>query len=78
MALIIHCSESFAKVTLLEGEGVAIFVVLSVIGKGDDGGLTLLVVHVLGIFKIWFDAIININQINEVLVVFGNLYRYFA
>ena len=48
----IHYSESFAKVTLLEGERVAIFVVLSVMGKGDDGGLTLLVVCILGMFKI--------------------------
>ena len=74
----IHCSESFAKVTLLEGEGVAIFVVLSVMGKGGDDGLTLLVVRVLGMFEIWFNAIANVERINEVPVAFGNLHRYFA
>ena len=65
------------KATLLEGEEVAIFIVLLVIGKGDNSGLTLLVVHVLGIFEIWFDAIINVKQIYEVPVVFGSLYWYF-
>ena len=74
----IHYSKSFTKVTLLEREGVAIFAVLSVIGEGDDGGLTLLVVCVLGMFKIWFDMIVNIKRINKVLVAFGNLYWYFA
>jgi len=52
LALIIYCSESFAKVTLLEGEGVAIFAVLLVMGEGDDSRLTLLVVRVLGMFEI--------------------------
>ena len=66
------------KVTHLEGEEVAIFVVLSVMGKGDDGGLTLLVVHVLGMFKIWFDAIVNVKRIDEVPFFFGNLHQYFA
>ena len=57
----IHYSESFTKVTLLEGEGVAIFVVLLVMSKGDDGVLTLLVVCILDMFEILFDVIVNIK-----------------
>ena len=66
------------KVTLLEGEGVTIFVVLLVVGKGDDSGLILLVARVVGMFKICFHTIANANQINEIPVVFGDLYWYFA
>ena len=49
------------KVTRLEGEGVAIFIVLSVMSKENDSRLTLLVVRVLGMFEIWFDTIINVK-----------------
>ena len=66
------------KVTLFEGEGVAIFVVLSVMGKRDNSRLTLLVLRILGMFKIWFDEIVNVKRINKVPVIFSNLYQYFA
>ena len=70
----IHCFESFTKVTLLEGEGVIIFIVLLVVGKGDDSGLILLVACVVGMFEICFNAIANANRINKVLVIFGDLF----
>ena len=66
------------KVTLLEGEGVTIFIVLLVVGEGDNSGLILLVAHVIGMFEICFDAIANANRINKIPVIFGNLYWYFA
>ena len=73
----IYCSESFTKITILEGEEVTIFVVLSLVGKEDDGRLNLFIAYIVGMFKICFDVIAKASQVNKVPVIFGDVYRYF-
>ena len=57
------------KVTLLEREGVTTFVVLSLMGEANDGKLSLFMACVIGMFKIWFDTIVNVKRINKVPVI---------
>ena len=66
------------KVTLLEGDQVTTIVALFVVEEGDVGSVRLLEEYVLGIFIHWFNAITNFTWINEVPVVFYDVYVKFA